>query len=266
MYKIGDAVFKLCLFDTNTLSYIIRDKGRFKKLFEKYPFPDYLYTYSPYILYEIGRHRELFEKYIEFFSIFPSLLLKNEVELFIEEMRTSQGNYSPSIWAISPNSIIGEGSSKTKLKQLFSLVDIDTKFLALQKDIENNYAVMVEYAEWAKRYTDSTPKKVIAERIIEVFSANMIGSWQTNSGLVADITPYLKNEIVNTISNAWYMKFVTDKKRNTDINDVVDIYNISALKYCDVYIGERNMVDVISKMQKQRIHESVIIERASTYL
>ncbi len=266
MYKIGDAVYKLCLFDTNTLSYIIRDKERFKKLFDKYPFPDYLYTYSPYVLYEIGKHRELFEKYIEFFSIFPSLLLKNEVELFIEEMKTTQGNYSPSIWAISPNSIIGEGSSKTKLKQLFSLVDIDKKFLALQKDIENNYTVMVEYAEWAKKYTDSTPKKVIAERIIEVFSANMIGSWLTNSGMVADIKAHLKNDIVNTISNAWYMKFVTDKKRNTDFNDVVDIYNISALKYCDVYIGERNMVDVISKMQQKRIHEGIIIEKASKYL
>jgi len=241
MIKIGNQKFKICLFDTNALSFIIKNRKKLNNIFSDYSFPEYIYAYSPYVIYEIGRNEKLFEAYMEYFSIFPSLLLKNEVELFFEQIKSDQSKIEPVVWAINPSSIMGEGSSRNKLQIAFSLAQIRQKFTIIEKTISNNYSVMCEYAEWAKKYPIDKQNKLLEDRIIEAFSANCIVSYFQNANIEDDLRKYLDNEVIRVMSTAWYYKFVSDRNRITNINDVVDILNIAPISYCDIFIGEKNL-------------------------
>ena len=268
MIKIGNKQYKVCLFDTNALSFIIKHETIFHKIFKEYPFPEYTYAYSPYVLFEIGRNKELLDRYIHFFSYFPSLLLKNEVELFFEEVNHYCNGVEPSIWSINPSSIIGEGKSYEKLFKVFSLVQIEEKFAQLYQMLEKNYKTMLDWSDWAKMYEiDKKNKNILNFRIIETFAANCIGSYLKNSNCNDDLRNHLgKNIIIEIISTAWFYKFVSDKQRKTNINDVVDILNITGLPYSDVFIGENNINNVIIKMQRKGICKSVILKNAIDYL
>ena len=266
MIKLEEQKFKLCLFDTNALSFIIKNKSTLINISNEYPFPEYIYAYSPYVLYEIGHNEELFDAYMELFSRFPSLLLKNEVELFFEQNKSNRNGIEPVIWSISPSSIIGEGSAHNKLQIAFSLAQIKQKFIIIQKTINDNYLVMCEFAEWAKKYPIDKHNKLLENRIIEAFAANCIGSYLKNAGIKDDLRKYLSNEVIRVMSTAWYYKFVSDRNRVTDINDVVDILNISSLSYCEVFIGERNINNVIEKIKTKNLCKSVKAINAIDYI
>ncbi len=267
MYQIGTVKYSLCLFDTNALSFIIKNKERLKRLFDRYQFPDYLYVYSPYVIYEIGKNKSLIDDYKKFFSFFPSLLLKNEVELFNELRSEEENHIQPVIWGLNPAAIKGEGESLFKLNLLFSLAGMDKHFKEIEEKVNRNYIIMKEWAEWGRKYIGKQRRKIIEYRIVEAFGANLVASYTNIKGMDKDqFKKLISNKIVQAISYAWYFKFISDKNRKSTVNDVVDIYNIAAISQCDVFIGENNICDILGKMKTMNIIQDIKIERASSFL
>jgi hypothetical protein len=137
MYKIENLSFKLCLLDTNAISFIIKNKESLKILLVRFPFPEYLYAYSPYVIYELSRNKAIFEQFKDMFSIFPSLLLKNEAELLYEEQNC--GEKIPVIWTINPSAIKGDGTARSKLDIALSSTLTNKRIDELKQKIEWNY-------------------------------------------------------------------------------------------------------------------------------
>lgn len=266
MIQIGSYKYKLVLFDTNAISFIIKNKAQLQKLFDTYPFPEYIYAYSPYVVYELGQNKEIFNKYLDLFSSFPSLLLQNERQLF-EEMETSQKSIeNMNIWSVNPSMIFGETTSRELMEKMFSLADIEKKFKVIYERFSREYEIMLEWAEWGKSYNPNSKMKWIENRLIEAFSCNIAGFFLENSNCKGEPKQYINNKIIQVISNAWFYKFVADRNRKTSINDIVDIYNASALPFCDVFISERNMNNVIKSIITKKIVKDIIIENACDYL
>ena len=259
MITIGNKNYKVCLFDTNAISIILKDSQKFNKLFNKYTFPDYIYAFSPYVLYEIGKNSELLSKFTDFLNIFPSLILKNEVELFDLSISNDSGNSS--IWSVIPFAITGVPKWKNKVRELFKRIDFSKKSNDISLKVEKNYLVMKEFSDWAKGIYNSKDEK-LNYRIIEAFRADIVGSFLLDLRKNIEIEKYLENEIVKIISYGWYYKFVSDINRIFEKNDVVDIYNITAINYAEVFIGEKNLNNVIMKMIKKNIINKIVIEKA----
>lgn len=266
MTQIGSYKYKIVLFDTNAVSFIVKNKERLQKLFDNYPFPEYLYAYSPYVVYELGQNKEIFNKYIDLFSSFPSLLLLNERQLF-EEMETSQKQIeNMKIWCVNPSMITGTASSRELMESMFSFADINKKFEVILNRFSEEYKTMIEWAEWGKSYNPNSKEKWIEKRLIEAFSCNIASFFLTNTNCTGSLQQYINNKIIQVISNGWYYKFVADRNRKTSINDIVDIYNAAALPFCDVFIGERNMNNIIKSIVLKKVVENINIENASSYL
>jgi hypothetical protein len=258
MYKIGNTDFKLCLFDTNAISFIIKHQESLKMLFDRFPFPDYLYIYSPYVVYELSKNEVVFELFKDKFSIFPSLLLKNETELLVEENKKPN---NPEIWTINPSAITGDGSARNKLDIALSLTLTSKRVEEIKEKIAWNYETMKEWGDWGKSYLEKDSKEIIKYRIIEAFGLNLIGSLlrQDISNIKFDQFPSIK-----ILAYSWFYKFVSDKNRKTTENDVVDILNSAYVYYSSVYICENNLKDVLNKLKAKGIINKIDILSAAT--
>jgi hypothetical protein len=122
-------------------------------------------------------------------------------------------------------------------------------------------SIMSEWAEWGKKYLDSSSKELIKYRITETFGLNWVGSILKTDirGIRFDQFPSIK-----ALSYSWFYKFVSDKKRKTTVNDVVDILNSAYIYYSDVFICEDNQKDVLEKLKAKKIIESIEIVSAKT--
>ena len=91
MIELSGKEYKLCLFDTNALSYfLLSPKEWIEYLNHKFDLSRTIICYSVFTLSELWCRPELFEKYLDFFSIFPSAVLEGHESIFQKEIKNYQ--------------------------------------------------------------------------------------------------------------------------------------------------------------------------------
>lgn len=266
MIQIGMHKYRIILLDTNAISYIVKHKDYLLNISNTFPFPEYIFAYSPYTIYELLKNKEVFEKYLDVFSVYPSLLLRNERELFEEIETNTNPKEFMAIYAVNPSLIIGNDNSKNLLRKMFELVELESKSIDISDRFINEYKIMRDWSEWGRTYNPNTKQKWIEKELIDAFSINFTAFFKYNTSCKGDAENYIINPVIQVIAHAWFDKFVTNTKRKTSTNDVVDIYNAVALPFCDGFISERNMNNVVKKLVSKHIIGNIIIENASKYL
>lgn len=78
--------YKLIQLDTNVLSEILKSDTTKKIFLEKFGASDYAICFTIYNVIEIRRRMDLFESSLDFFSFYPSFLLKTHDEILIDEL------------------------------------------------------------------------------------------------------------------------------------------------------------------------------------
>ena len=63
--------------------------------------------------------------------------------------------------------------------------------------------------------------------------------------------------------NICFIKFVSNINRKVNINDVGDILNLSTLPYCDVFIGNDDLCDIILKIKTHEFLNKVKVQKAN---
>lgn len=78
--------YKLILLDTNIISEILKNNSIKKAFLLKFGPAEYAVCFTIYNVIEIRRRKDLFDLFIEFFSFYPSFILKPHNQIITEEL------------------------------------------------------------------------------------------------------------------------------------------------------------------------------------
>ena len=88
MIKIGDKTHNVVQLDTNALSNVVKAKDDIlNRLMTRYPFDNFLFSYSPFSVLEIKKRADLYTRFCGLFSLLPSFVLKGFQHLINEEIK-----------------------------------------------------------------------------------------------------------------------------------------------------------------------------------
>lgn len=249
--------YRLCLLDTNALSEILKYPLNERRGFvEKYGPKDHVPCLTVYSLIEIRRKLELFKQYIEFFSHYPSFLLK-PIEILLKEEQQSidgQNKVEALMHAFSP---LGSDSSynlKQSLDQFFQAPVIKS----IEDDWRNDETSILEI--WLKNKSNFSPSKAEAnaqdaERFVNEaglqFLIGKFPEWtkfELEAGRIPDISKFPSLEV--SLYSVYYRLFDATWKQQP--KEVTDIRIVATAPYVDVIITERFQAEIFRKI-KDRI-------------
>ena len=254
---INNNEYKLCLFDTCTLSDFLQNPLQWIKYFDaKFGIGKTIICYSVFTLSELWYRQELFEKFIETFSVFPSALLDGHQSILNKEIDLYKTNTQINPIVLCPFAITENGySPKEIVKKIFS----DSDFISKTNYWKNSEE---EVLQAILGLVINFPPKHSKYSINEIDFFNL--SVSTNQLLIRNKS-FAEKEILNhkeininkfpslkTTSYVVFYKFYFDH-RNPQISDVFDIIISSVLPYVDYFITERNMVEIIQTIQKRHM-------------
>lgn len=249
-------IYNLCLLDTNALSEIVKyPEVEGRGFVERFAPSSFAPCFTVYNLIELRRNRSIFRDFIEFFSIYPCLILKPQPMLLDEEKKsfTIQSTFSPLMNAFSQ---LGDDSSydlKIFVEKLFS----GEKMNNLERNWRDEESAILSV--WQSEKNNFTPKRSVpnaidAERYVqEAGSQSLIASdleWaQTtiNSGQIPDINEFPSLKVM--LYSKYYRLY--DPNWVQKLQDVTDVLIISAAPYMDAVITEAFQAEILKKIRNK---------------
>lgn len=246
-------IYKLCLLDTNALSDIVKMQNETARGFLKLFGP---MTHAPcltvYNLIELRRRPGLFDAFLDFFSVYPILLLQPQPLILQKEIESDYINSDFIILnAFSP---LGQNESynlKFFVEQLFKLPDIaslEKKWRIDEKDIlkawlsmRQNFEVHSDMANAAdaERYASEAGIQTLIQLAPQWIEIEM------GAGRVPNIDDFPSLKAM--LYSQYYRIF--DYNRKHDPQDVTDVRIMACTPYIDVIVTESFQAEVFRKIK-----------------
>lgn len=87
MLRINESSYRLVGLDTNVVGEILRDSdGARRGFLSLFADGSHIPCFTVYSNFELRRRTEIYEQFVEFFDVYPCMLLKNEEQLFDDEL------------------------------------------------------------------------------------------------------------------------------------------------------------------------------------
>lgn len=254
MIKIGDKTHKIVQLDTNALSNIIKaNDDILNRLMTRYPFDNFLFSYSPFSVLEIKKRADLYARFCHLFSLLPSFVLKGFQHLINEEIK---GYHKSSPFHVTDFCLhdmdtggrlltpekVNRLFNNSRLLKVFAQWDVDTK------EIFEGIKTAQENLGINKNYTREEIRNFVRQ---ESFSQlrDHDKDFVSNNNLTADNFNVDKFPSLKIMSFLVYFKFHSDM-RKAKLNDVYDILITMTAPYVDVLITEGQIADSIKKTNK----------------
>lgn len=248
--------YRLCLLDTNALSEIIKhplNEGR--GFIEKCNPKDHATCLTIYNLIELRRKSKLFKEYVEFFSLYPSFLLKPNEILLKEEQQSidSTSSIEAFMHAFSP---LGPDNSYN-LKQFVDQLFEGPVLKVIENNWRNDEASVLEI--WLQNKSNFLPTQPVpnaqdAERFVNEaglqFLISQFPEWakfELDAGRIPNISKFPSLEV--SLYSVYYRLF--DKSWKHRPQEVTDIQIIAAAPYVDIIITERFQAEILRKIQSR---------------
>ncbi|OHD19827.1 MAG: hypothetical protein A2Y34_10400 [Spirochaetes bacterium GWC1_27_15] len=253
MITINGNQYKLCLFDTNALSnFLINPKDWINYFDKKFSISKTIISYSVFSLSELWFRQELFEKYINFFSIFPSVILDGYNSIFEKEISNYYKNTKINPIVIAPCAI--KDSNLTPLERLKKVIENSGFILKSNDWKKNREEILNGIIDLKKNY----PSKKDNYNLDEIEDFNFLA---TTSQIIMRKKEFAEKIIKNkkeinlknfpsiiTTSYVVFYKFYPDNRKPL-LSDVFDIIISSLLPYVDIVLTEGNLCDIIKKIK-----------------
>lgn len=131
LLEIGESTYRLVGIDTNVISEVLREQGGARRGFISRFASGHIACFSVYSTFELRQRPDIYEEFLEFFDIYPCMLLKNEEQLFEDELAAypTATHIDPTLWGFSHlNTPKG-----TNLKNLMEITSRPTAFASSRK-------------------------------------------------------------------------------------------------------------------------------------
>ena len=248
--------YRLCLLDTNAISEIIKNPRNEGMGFVKKFGPDgHVPCITIYSIIELRRKKDLFQQYIEFFSNYPSFLIKPIEMLFREEQKSINGSQSVNalMHAFSP---LGQDNSYA-LNNFINQIFDDPVIESYEKNWRANEYNILEI--WDKNKVNFSPTRSEAnaqdaERFVDEaglqFLIGHFPKWtkiELNAGRVPRVADFPSLQV--SLYSIYYRMFDANWKQQPQ--EVTDLRIIAAAPYVDVIITEKFQAEILRKIKSR---------------
>lgn len=255
MININNKDYKLCLFDTNALSYLLKNPKEWIEYFNnKFSLSKTIICYSVFTLSELYQTKSLFEKYIEIFSIIPSCILDGFQSIFEKELLNYKTNQTINPIVICP-SVINEPNvtPQEKLRYVLKNSEFYKKtdmWINSRNEILNSITNMKEnYPPKGSKYSINEINQfvfIVSSQQIMIRNIDFAKSELKNS---KELNINKFPSIIATCYVTFY-KFYPDNRVPVS-SDIMDIIISSLLPYVDIIITENNLSHIIDILKKK---------------
>lgn len=255
MIELNGNKYKLCLFDTNTLSNLLmHPKEWIEYLNHKFDISQTIICYSIFTLSELWYRQELFEKYIDIFATFPSVILDGHESIFQKEINNYKCKRKPNPIVLAPFAINKPRlTSKQRLKHIIEKSDFITRTDYWTKGQQQILDGIVELKKNYPPKNDKYSKKEIEDFCLIASTDQII---LRNSNFAKNIIKKGCNidlELFPSVQSTSYIvfyKFYPDNRQPLP-SDVFDILISSLLPYVDYFLTEGNLSNIIKITQNR---------------
>lgn len=249
MIEINGNNYKLCLLDTNILSYALLNFKEFVTQFKiKYDESFTVICFSAFTISEIQKRSELLEKFANIFSQYPALILDGHESLFIKEKNMflkreivdpilfcTHTFDSDELYTIITDEKLSQRTSYWKDNReyiLDGILNLKSNFESKENKFSNNEI---------EEFITKASVEQIAKRDIK-FVKKALGNNQTP----------MPNDFPSIKAQAYcvFYKFYTDNRKPI-LSDIYDILIFSSLPYVDYFVTESNLSEHIKQIQNR---------------
>jgi len=254
MFKLGKNEYKLCCLDTNALARIVEEPRIYGRGFiTVYPPDQAIPCFSPYSLFELRARREIFDKFVKFFALYPCMVLKNEEQLFNDELASypDPSGVIPVLLGFSAFNKSRGCDLESLLSRSFNCPDILQRELAwpaLKKGIlDSVVALKSNFSPKGKRFTTKDAARFVRNAAIEQIALRA-GEWvrrRLGEGHVprTDAFPSVKMSLFTV-----FFRLYEPDRRTPEPQDVFDILISASVPYLDAIIVENFQAEIVRKV------------------
>jgi len=256
MIKVNNNEYKLLLLDTNALSDLLKNrKGWIEYINREFSISKSVICYSVFSLSELSKNKVLFDEYLQFFSIYPSLILDGHEAIFNKEL-SIYGNPSKELnpITITPYAIFNKNIKSPEIR-LRKVLEMSGFYDRTDYWVDSRESVLENIINLKDNYKPKGTKFTRKEIEEFMYLATVQQVMLRNLKFAEKIVKINKSEIdinqfpsIIATSYVVFYKFYPDK-RKPEPSDIFDIMISSLLPYVDYFITEGHLCEIIKKVQ-----------------
>ncbi len=248
--------YLLCLLDTNAISEIIKNPHNEGTGFiDKFGPKGHVPCVTIYSIIELRRKKELFQQYLNFFSVYPSILVK-PIEMIFSEEQKAVNRIQPVNALLNAFSPLGQDSSYNLRNFMTQIFDdpVISKY-------ENNWRTY-EYdilEIWNKNKENFSPTRTTgnardAEKFVDEAGLQFLighfpkwAKFELNAGRVPQVGDFPSLQV--SLYSVYYRMF--DANWTQKPQEVTDLRIIAATPYVDKIITEKFQAEILRKIKNR---------------
>lgn len=254
MLEINGNSYRLCLLDTNAVSEMVKNPDREFSTFLECLLPrGHTPCFSLFSILELRQRTDVYGRFLDYFSVFPSLVLKSHQQLLCDEIARYPDpiGLDPVLLAPVAMRLPAGQSRREALEWLLDspAISIDgEKWLDLRGDtLEGLIEHVPNFQPKGRSYLASEIRfflEVVTLQQIAMHDYNFVSQTLARGKPVAiDAFPSVK-----MIAYTVFHKFYRDRGRKPTRSDVFDILISTLLPYVDAVITERHQAEVVRQV------------------
>jgi len=256
MIEINGNSYKLCNLDTNVISKVVCEPQSTGKGFLKTFSPsNVIPCFSPYTLFELRPKKDIYSKFIDFFSLYPCMILLSENQLFDEEQKSypSPFGISPALFGFSTFNKPKGTDLKSMLDKVFQLPDVlqrEKNWPNMKKEILASILGLKEnFPPKGKTYNRNDAIHFVEEAGIQQIILRS-PEWVRQllaQGIVPDVNAF--PSIKMSLFTVFY-RFYEPDSREPETQDIFDILISAPTPYLDAIAVENFQAEITRKVSK----------------
>ncbi len=257
MIELNGHEYKLCVLDTNAVSEMIkRPTVEFRAVVDRFALVGYLPCISPFTVIELRRRRDLYQSFLQYFSVFPCLLVEGYEQLLGDEVE-----HYPNPSSIDPTLVAPWGiqlplgmSREEALADLFETPMFRKGEQERQRAKASILKGMVSLVPSYPPGKDGGHAPRMVSQFVNTVSADQIRQraprfvrrrMLSPGRIEVDAFPSVK-----MMTFTVFYKFYPDRRTALE-SDVFDIIMSAAIPHVDAVLTERHQAEVLRKTKQQ---------------
>lgn len=254
MLELGSSKYRLVGVDTNVISEILKDHDGARQGFISRFAAGYIPCLSVYSMFELRQRPDIYQEFLEFFDVYPCIMLKNEEQLCADEVAAhpTASNIDPTVCAFSYFNSLRGTNLKNLMETTFKNLDTlrrEREWPQLKLDLLDGWmALKGNYPPRGSTYIAPEGVPFVRRATLQNV-AERAPDWarevqQSGGTISATAFPSVRM----TLWTVFFRLYVG--RRQPTPNDVFDVLISAPAPYLDAVVTEKHQAEIYRQVKK----------------
>ena len=256
MVILNGSAYRLCGLDTCILSDLLEhDAAAARGFVTLLPPSEVIPCFSPYTLFELRSRREIYEEFLSFFDVYPCIILKNEDQLFKDEL-DAYPNPEDVEASLFPFSFLNKAKGmnlRALIERLFddpSVIRRELEWPILKEDLLRDWLNNKDnFSPSGERYNNSDANRFVQEATVQQLMGRA-PRWSRDRIRIDGDVKTTGFPSLRMILYTLFFRLYASEDRVPQPQDVFDVLISASTPYLDAVITENFQADIYSRLKK----------------